>query len=723
MDTIIEVKKELMVSSSTGGNPTCRTAYFLKPCIKDSSSSSSSSFSDDIPHAMLPRTSLSSFHAKQPLEVRYNGWLHPHEEWKKWVQQMQPKYEYLWIKAGINQAIQASTCHIHRNDELILGLAQRWCSKTNTFIFPWGEATITLEDINLCGGYSILGDPFFRPLETQEQKEAEAELIAVRRRFYKSKAKRADHKPWMRHFMMRNVESRVEHEAFLCVWLSRFVFPATSLNSIVKCVFPIAIHLARGTRIALAPAVLASIYRDLTLLSNNVGIATINLIVTIWAPFQFLQIWALERFQLQALIRPKSHAIEHSEPIMARWDGVKVPKIGNLESALDYAGARNCFVWRPYMNSPSLRLYNEKDMWECDNPSIEHELQSFSRCLRVCELVGMGCIEQYFPHRVAMQFGMDQDIPGRVAPCNKDPWLNYSQLIDDQNLCKTLCSCQYQSQCQPNVTSRYYIWWRQSNVSEDDVKISGFLFKCKRYQVGDSDQEDDELLDKKQPSPVNKYRCFEDEMIRNGARSNEVLTGSQRIIEDVKMEDDVVGGEISAKEDVTSRFYDWPRKSKPGKEGGTINNFEHCVINIRSSKHLSPASPLQVKSEGSYGPSPGFNSKFKGDQVMDCDQNHKLLVIELSSSSSEDRCFEDDEVVGTTTSMTGGAGKFFTKGKDVIRGSKRTVENGQTEDIVRGGANSCAIHKVSESDLDNRIQKLKRMVDKMIAAKFGPKHE
>jgi hypothetical protein len=31
--------------------------------------------------------------------------------------------------------------------------------------------------------------------------------------------------------------------------------------------------------------------------------------------------------------------------------------------------------------------------------------------LRVSELVGFDAIEQYLPHRVAMQFGMDHDVP------------------------------------------------------------------------------------------------------------------------------------------------------------------------------------------------------------------------------------------------------------------------------------------------------------------------
>nr|AFK46539.1 unknown [Lotus japonicus] len=113
------------------------------------------------------------------------------------------------------------------------------------------------------------------------------------------------------------------------------------------------------------------------------------------------------------------------EQVLRRWakcDGVKMVKDKNLKSVLDSAGDCNRFLWRPYNNSPSLKLYNEKEMWECDNPNLDYELESFDRCLRACKLVGMGCVEQYLPHRVALQFGLDQDIPGMVLDCNNDPW-------------------------------------------------------------------------------------------------------------------------------------------------------------------------------------------------------------------------------------------------------------------------------------------------------------
>ncbi|GJR26972.1 RNA-directed DNA polymerase, eukaryota, reverse transcriptase zinc-binding domain protein [Tanacetum coccineum] len=56
--------------------------------------------------------------------------------------------------------------------------------------------------------------------------------------------------------------SDIEHEAFLALWLSWFVFPL-SYSTVTKNVLEIAVHLGRGLRLALAPPVLASVYRDL----------------------------------------------------------------------------------------------------------------------------------------------------------------------------------------------------------------------------------------------------------------------------------------------------------------------------------------------------------------------------------------------------------------------------------------------------------------------------
>ncbi|XP_058784222.1 protein MAIN-LIKE 2-like [Vicia villosa] len=384
------------------------------------------------------------------LDLRYNGWRPPTEEWKKWVKKLQPQFEYLWVQTGIDNAIKASTYEVKRDDELILELAKRWCSKTNTFVFPWGESTLTLEDTNICFGYSLLGCCVSNPLMNSEQVKEEQELMEARRTFNSSKAKKVNQRAWMMYFM-ETESSKVEHEAFLVYWLSRFVFPADSCNTISKSVIPIAIHLAHGNRIALAPAVLASIYRDLSLLNSiitkNATTSMTSLRVTIWAPFQLVQIWALERF---LALNPRRYTNGHGLPKVARWDGVKVLENNNLKKDLDIAGFGNGFVWQPYENSPSVEVYNERDMWKCYNPCLDEELLSFAQCLRACELVGIGCREKYLPHRVAMQFGVDQDISD-------------------------------------NVASRYYDWWKQLKSSEErdnkGVKFEKDQMECSDDEV------------------------------------------------------------------------------------------------------------------------------------------------------------------------------------------------------------------------------------------------
>ncbi|KAK9268706.1 hypothetical protein L1049_000467 [Liquidambar formosana] len=71
-----------------------------------------------------------------------------------------------------------------------------------------------------------------------------------------------------------------------------------------------------------------------------------------------------------------------------------------------------------------------------NSSEFEHEAFLSLWLSRVCELVGIDCIEQYLPHRVAMQFGMDQDIPGHVARCNETPevaWRSYRGEFDDED--------------------------------------------------------------------------------------------------------------------------------------------------------------------------------------------------------------------------------------------------------------------------------------------------
>jgi len=89
-------------------------------------------------------------------------------------------------------------------------------------------------------------------------------LIITRQQLYKSKQGKARTSIGMGIFIDKG--SEIEHEAFLTTWLSIFVFPHKDL--VKSFLFPIAIHFARGNTIALAPKILASIYKDLSLFKH-----------------------------------------------------------------------------------------------------------------------------------------------------------------------------------------------------------------------------------------------------------------------------------------------------------------------------------------------------------------------------------------------------------------------------------------------------------------------
>ncbi|XVF77545.1 hypothetical protein PTKIN_Ptkin14bG0053600 [Pterospermum kingtungense] len=456
-DTIFEEREEVMVSA-TGEHPTRRKAHFLKP----------TAFSNNGEVSELPPDCLSPKAIKHLSEkVMFKCWKRPTQKWKQWVQNMHSKHQSLWKQVGIYEAVMSSIYDMKPHKELVLGLAQKWCLHTNTFVFPWGEATVTLEDVMVCGGYSVVGESVLSPLRTKQLVEVEEKLIQKHKEAATAKSLVASHKAWMEYFM--GTGNDLEHEAFLSLWLSKFVLvKSTSCKYIGKHVFPIAIHLARGIRVALAPAVLSSIYKDLSLFKNwffGSNVVQINELVDFYAQFQLVQVWIWERFPM---LRPTPNSISHGEPRVARWHMLKVNVVGDVKLAIDSAG--KSFQWRPYAvavkNWSLPRFYGDKEQYILIDTDLNEELQSFARCLRASELVGLGGLKLYLPHRVAMQFGMDQDLPGCVSRCKGNPeiaWRNYNRPIQDAVF--YVPPRLFES----DVTKQYSDWWKQSMQAHFDA--------------------------------------------------------------------------------------------------------------------------------------------------------------------------------------------------------------------------------------------------------------
>ncbi|RAL45341.1 hypothetical protein DM860_013737 [Cuscuta australis] len=423
-DLIMEEREELMVSPS-GGTPTLRTAHFLNPSVTSPDSSSSS----------LPQRFTAAGNMAPPPKFDFRGWrINPLKEWGEWVESMRSLHEPLWKKAGIRDAVMNSTYRIHRHDEIVLALARKWNPETNTFLFPWGEASLSLEDMIVLGGFSVLGccvhsDSNPRDLNIEGIKK---KLLKARSELNMSKSKKPTQIGWMVKFMNNNKECEIEHEAFLVLWLERFVFPVSTQDTIGTKVLDIAIRLAKGQRIALAPAVLAIIYKNLTIMKKalgGVGGDHTQNCCAILAPFRLVLVWVWERFP--SFLHPNNPISD--KPRFARWDDLKMDA-----KIIDFAGEE--YLWRPYALGAknSLLLYKEGEgRWVLVTGGGD-EVDELIRCVRVSELVGIeGVIEQYLPHRVAMQFGMDQDHPGFVARADGSPeiaWNFFSRPVLDLKL-------------------------------------------------------------------------------------------------------------------------------------------------------------------------------------------------------------------------------------------------------------------------------------------------
>ncbi|KFK44955.1 hypothetical protein AALP_AA1G325200 [Arabis alpina] len=413
--------------------------------------------------------------AQSNVRISFSGWGSPSLNWIEWVNAMAESYATVWRKSGVHDAILASRYEIKKQEDLMIALIEKWCIETNTFVFPWGEATFTLEDLIVLGGFSVIGNNVMAPIKRDSMKEVEEKMKKAKKEIEVDLEKKCCVSSWMKEMM--NSGNDIEHEAFMVSWLSRFVFP-NSGDLLRDKLFPAAIQLANGVKLALAPAVLAGVYRDLGVLKDHVGGFSEKDTVVVKSPFQFVQVWAMERFmELQPPGQPSE--LRHGEPRIARWqqhgggqDVYRYPE--NVRAVLD--SAKESFDYRPYTkplsNFKFPKFYLEDDCWV--RVGTDENIVAFGRCLRFCKLVGLDCVEPYYPHRVGLQFGYDQDVPGVVQARTETPelaWKDYIRPISDEML--YIPARLHEA----DVTVGYIRWWKLSAaiLQAEAKKISNRL--------------------------------------------------------------------------------------------------------------------------------------------------------------------------------------------------------------------------------------------------------
>ncbi|CAN6341778.1 unnamed protein product [Urochloa humidicola] len=447
--------------------------------------------------------------------LSFRGWFGAPRHWDLWVAKLRPVHAPLWRRLGIHDAVLATTYRIKPDASTVLHLASYWSPATSTFAFPWGEVTLTLHDVAHIAGLPATGSPVPAPLRP-EWRPDEAGLNGVRLGFNRSACKKAHLSAWIKHFLTDQNDAIHEHAAFLALWLTRFVLPGHPDSTMRQAVFPIAVRLACGERIALAPAVLASLYRDLRdikafLVAAGAAATTGNVdmlaALSLYSPIYILHIWIWERFP--ALRPGRENPVGDGEPMAARWHDLS--RKVNPTFIREVLSSRDNFLWQvPY--ATSLKKYSG---WVCSSDLTGNDqLRLLAYCLQPCELVGMDCIEQYLPHRVARQFGLDQDVPMDVRRANQNwvvAWQTYE--LEGKNVSLFI------PQSEPGITARYAQWWRvqlpppdlHTGASSIPVGSKTSRRKVKKTPAAmEAEAEKERRLKKPRVSPSDKKRKLEE---------------------------------------------------------------------------------------------------------------------------------------------------------------------------------------------------------------------
>ena len=149
-------------------------------------------------------------------------------------------------------------------------LVHRWCPALHTFLFSFGELTVTLEEVVNNFLLPMLGDenPFEINLSDEDLKVEEKLFTHFGGRTASSDEKSARMGRWVMS-LSREKDKEVKWAGFLAFWLSKFLFSEFPGYGIKSALFPLAISLARGAQYPLAPMFLGHVYSQLDQLHGD----------------------------------------------------------------------------------------------------------------------------------------------------------------------------------------------------------------------------------------------------------------------------------------------------------------------------------------------------------------------------------------------------------------------------------------------------------------------
>ncbi|KAK9932284.1 hypothetical protein M0R45_019527 [Rubus argutus] len=338
--------------------------------------------------------------------------------------------------------ILSSFCDIFKDDICLRHVVRRWSPQTHTFVCLWGEFTPTLEDVYNIMGLPITGntDPFDITLDEDSEKK----LKILQEGAGIARGKFQFHN-WVKYFWGSTEDGVFKNgkgfrlgchlEAMLAYWLSRYIFTDFPCRTVQQRVLPLAVVLATGARLPLAPLFLGHFYKRLDLISSDEKDGAGHYGVASSACSAFLQVFLWERF--------KGLAAEPTTP-------KSLNKLKGEDQSWACPGRKSMFLTTTLHHMPTYG-----DRFE-------------------------PIVVKYSPQRVRRQFGVNQDVPIGGFASRTTKSIIVSFIKHDENSRKSMFSnCLGTQDGMGAPTPAYKKFWELELCEFGKfIRLSGSVSRC-----------------------------------------------------------------------------------------------------------------------------------------------------------------------------------------------------------------------------------------------------
>ncbi|XP_059637842.1 uncharacterized protein LOC132279816 [Cornus florida] len=450
----------------------------------------------------IPPSSLSEFYPlpekKLPFSQKFEAedskgpffyirsWHIPNQDWIDWVDRVEAEKGDLWKELDIYDAIMFSKVKVSIDKPLLFSSLFFWSVSTNAFHFRCGMMSPTIQDVCFLTGLRPHGEEIhpllFNPHIAYDYPTKDA-------------ATGTRHISSYSHFLSvckgTGPVTLTEHIAFLIYWLNKCMFRGPA-GAITKDFTQVAIALASGQKLALAPLVLSHLYRAIH------DFIAVNF-ATGAGPLWLLQFWLQAYFpELGPQINPYADVPLYGYHYLAAQ-----PKSQSFAACFcyfyDQAIYRSPMQFIPFLprtKGPKWLLYGPGEAPPADAEEHHAVWSSFliGRDLHYspARLGSANCkcgVEYYNAAQLARQFGLTQLVPLPPYPsCNKVFSIRSfissdAQIKNTSNLFQDFKTDFQVKRFEemPNSTSAFDIWWTKYIITTRVEDAGTVLMRISAY--------------------------------------------------------------------------------------------------------------------------------------------------------------------------------------------------------------------------------------------------